>query len=228
VLFDGLDITDPAGEAPLLYPDVQFFEELSLVTSANPPESAGHGAKLQLVTRAGALSLSEALRLRYTGAALQSENLSVDIVTLGVEPREMLRFGSAGFELRAPRFYTARNGFFLSTRIPRFEAEEKFYLRSFTGKLTGERTSFLGSLQHLGRPTLGARPIDLDLSTSSGETSWHLEDVPFDPARGEVLVVCHRHFADLVPLSDIVFRVEIVSGDGHEEVTRYTVHHQLA
>ena len=83
-------------------------------------------------------------------------------------------------------------------------------------------------LHRLGGADLsGARRIDLDLSTSSGETFWHLEDVPFDPARGEVLVACQRHFADLFP-PDIVFRVEVVSGDGHQEVARYTVHHQLA
>ena len=174
VLLDGADITDPAGGASLLYPDVQFFEEISLATSAAPPESAGPGAELQLVTRAGAPSLRGALRLRYTGAALQSENLSDDIVALGVEPREMLRFGSAGFELGAPRFYTALNGFDLSTRIPKFEAEEKFYLRSFTGKLTGERTSFLGILQHLGRPTLGARPGVATNATVDATESFQL------------------------------------------------------
>ncbi len=78
-----------------------------------------------------------------------------------------------------------------------------------------------------GADLSGARRIDLDLSASSGETFWHLEDVPFDPARGAVLVACQRHFADLFP-RDIVFSLEVVSGDGHEAVARYTVHHQLA
>lgn len=72
-----------------------------------------------------------------------------------------------------------------------------------------------------------ARRIDLDVSAPGGEALWHAEDVPFDAERGEILVPCQRHFADLFP-RDIVFSVEIISADQHEEVARYTVRHRLA
>ena len=55
----------------------------------------------------------------------------------------------------------------------------------------------------------------------------HFENVPFDAERGEVLVACQSHFADLFP-PDIVFSVELVSADQQEEVARYTVLHRLA
>ena len=72
-----------------------------------------------------------------------------------------------------------------------------------------------------------ARRIDLDVCAPGGEALLHLEDIPFDAERGEILVVCQSHFADLFPL-DIVFSVEAVSADQHQEVARYTVHHRLA
>lgn len=73
----------------------------------------------------------------------------------------------------------------------------------------------------------GARRIDLDLSAPSGEEIWHLEDVPFDAERGEILVPCQSHFAGMFP-RDIVFSVEVVSADRREAVAQYTVHHRLA
>ncbi|MGH9337266.1 MAG: hypothetical protein ACRD21_26260, partial [Vicinamibacteria bacterium] len=111
ILLDGVDITDPAGGVPLLYPDLHFFEEVFLRTSANPAESAGPGAELNLVSRPAPSSLSGSLAFRYSGSALQSENRSEYLMALGVEPREMLRFPSARFEMGAPRFYGAVNGF---------------------------------------------------------------------------------------------------------------------
>ena len=72
-----------------------------------------------------------------------------------------------------------------------------------------------------------ARRIDIDVSGSGGEALLHFENVPFDAERGEVLVACQSHFADLFP-PDIVFSVELVSADQQEEVARYTVLHRLA
>src|SRR3990172_4085330 len=125
ILVDGIDITDPAGGTSLLYPDVAFFEEVSLVTSANPPEAAGPGAELHLVTRAPPSSLEGSLSVRYTGSALQAENLSNELVDLGVEPRQVLRFPSARLELGRPGFYGAIQGFDLGARLPKFDAEGK-------------------------------------------------------------------------------------------------------
>ena len=81
-------------------------------------------------------------------------------------------------------------------------------------------------VHRLGGIDLGsARRVDIDVfeSADSGrEALLHFEDVPFDAERGEVLVACQRHFADLFP-PDIVLSVEVVS-----EVAPYTIHHRLA
>jgi hypothetical protein len=72
-----------------------------------------------------------------------------------------------------------------------------------------------------------AHRIDLDVCAPGGEAFLHVEDVPFDAEQGEILVACQKHFANLFPL-EVVFSVEVVSADQHEEVARYTVHHRLA
>ena len=95
-------------------------------------------------------------------------------------------------------------------------------------------------VHRLGGIDLGsARRVDIDVfesadsadsadSAESGRQALlHFEDVPFDAERGEVLVACQRHFADLFP-PDIVLSVEVVSADQQEEIARYTVHHRLA
>ena len=159
ILVDGVDVTDPAGGASLLYPDVPFFEEISLVTSRNPPEVAGPGAELHLVSRAPPRSLQGTLALRYTGSELQSENLSDELVGFGVEPRQVLRFPSARLEVGAPGFYAAVQGFDLGARLPKFDAEEKTSLLGGVGKLAFNGWSLLGIAQRIGRPTYGARPL---------------------------------------------------------------------
>ncbi len=159
VLVDGLDVTDPAGGSSLLFPDAAFFDEISLVTSGNPPEVAGPGAELNLVTRSPPSSYEGSLSLRYTGSALQSENLSDELVTLGVEPREVLRFPSARLEMGGRGLYGAIQGFDLGARLPRFDAEEKMSLLGGAGKLSRERWSLLGIAQLVDRPTYGARPL---------------------------------------------------------------------
>ncbi len=70
-----------------------------------------------------------------------------------------------------------------------------------------------------------ARRVDVALCDLEGEAFVRLDNVPFDAARGEVLLACQRHFADLFP-HDIVFRLEVVIGDRWEEASRYTVLHR--
>lgn len=72
-----------------------------------------------------------------------------------------------------------------------------------------------------------AQRLDVDLRTPAGETIVRLADVPFDAARGEVLVACQRHFAETFP-RDLVFVLEDVSGDTRRRVAEYTVLHKLA
>jgi hypothetical protein len=70
-----------------------------------------------------------------------------------------------------------------------------------------------------------ASRVDVDLLDADGGVVARLDDVPFDVARGEVLVACQRHFADLFP-RDVTFRVERVVGERRQEANRYTVLHR--
>jgi RNA polymerase sigma-70 factor (ECF subfamily) len=70
-----------------------------------------------------------------------------------------------------------------------------------------------------------ARRLDVALVDLEGGALLRFDDVPFDAGRGEVLIACQRHFADLFP-HDIVFRLEVVIGDRREEASRYTVLHR--
>jgi anti-sigma factor RsiW len=70
-----------------------------------------------------------------------------------------------------------------------------------------------------------ARRVDVDLLDAGGRVVARLDDVPFDGARGEVLMACQRHFADLFP-HDLTFRLERVVGERREEANRYTVLHR--
>jgi len=183
ILVDGLDITDLAGGASLLYPDVAFFEEISLVTSANAPDVAGPGAELHLVTRAPPSSLEGSLSLRYSGTGLQSENLNDELVDLGVEPREVHRFPSARLEVGAPGFYAAVQGFDLGARLPKFDAEERTSLVGAEGKVAFDRWSLLGIAQRLDRPTYGARPLAEPKTAVEATETFQLAQASLD-ARG--------------------------------------------
>jgi hypothetical protein len=181
VLLDGIDITDPAGGAPLLYPELAFFEEISLRSSANPPEVAGPGAELNLVSRALSSSLGGSAVFRYSGAALQSENLDESLARLGVEPREMVSFPSGRFEVGGPAFFAAVNAFELATRVPHFDAEERTTLVAGTGKLAKEGWSLLGIAQGLSRPRFGARPRSSVSSTVDADEEFQVLQGGFDP-----------------------------------------------
>lgn len=70
-----------------------------------------------------------------------------------------------------------------------------------------------------------ARRVDVELLDVGGRVVARLDDVPFDGARGEVLMACQRHFADLFP-HDLTFRLEVVTGERRQEANRYTVLHR--
>jgi len=72
-----------------------------------------------------------------------------------------------------------------------------------------------------------AQRLDVGVRTPSGEVVGRFDDVPFDASRGEVLVACQRHFAESFP-RDLVFSLEVVSGDERRRVAEYTVLHRLA
>ncbi len=186
VLLDGIDITDPAGGSSLLYPDVSFFEEISLATSANPPDAAGPGAEIHLSTRPAPSSFQGSLAVRYSGEALQSENLDDELLALGVEPREVLRFPSARLEMGWEGFYGAVHGFDLGARLPKFDAEEQTSLLGAAGKLSRERWSVLGIVQRVHRPTYGARPLAEPSTTLDATETFQVAQLSLD-AGGYVL-----------------------------------------
>ncbi|HSF20033.1 MAG TPA: zf-HC2 domain-containing protein [Vicinamibacteria bacterium] len=70
-----------------------------------------------------------------------------------------------------------------------------------------------------------AHRVDVAIFDSAGADLARFEEVPFDPARGEVLIACQRHFAALYP-NDIVFHVEAILGDDRQDAKRYTVLHR--
>jgi len=79
----------------------------------------------------------------------------------------------------------------------------------------------------MGGADLGdARRVDVELRTLDGEPVARLDDVPFDASRGEVLVACQHHFSETFP-HDLVFAMELVSGDDRRPVAEYTVFHRL-
>lgn len=77
-----------------------------------------------------------------------------------------------------------------------------------------------------GSDLRGAQRVDVEIADLEGTHVARFDDVPFDAARGEVLLACQRHFASLFP-HDTVVRLEVVVGDRSEEASRYTVLHRL-
>ena len=70
-----------------------------------------------------------------------------------------------------------------------------------------------------------AHRVDVDLVDLEGQAVARLDNVPFDAARGEVLVACQSHFADYFP-PDAVFKIEVALADERTETRSYTVFHR--
>lgn len=71
----------------------------------------------------------------------------------------------------------------------------------------------------------GARSVDVEIVTAEGATLTRFDDVPFDAARGEVIVSCQRHYQHLFP-GDPRFRVVAHTQSASHEVGRYLVLHE--
>jgi hypothetical protein len=68
-----------------------------------------------------------------------------------------------------------------------------------------------------------ATQVDCEVCDGAGGRLYLLERVPFDPARGEVLVACQRHYADLG--ADIRFRLTAADAAGGRHLRDYQVRH---
>ncbi len=69
-----------------------------------------------------------------------------------------------------------------------------------------------------------AQRVDCEVCGGDGTRLFLLEQVPFDRQRGEVLIACQRHYADLGP-PDILFRVTAHAADRPARVSDHTVLH---
>jgi Putative zinc-finger len=124
--------------------------------------------------------------------------------------------------------------------VPSVLTTEQFEMLEAEGRITQVNSMSPGEVAEVHYPDAGkllvhrlggfhvalAQRVDMELTDLEGAPLLHLDNVPFDAARGEVLVPCQRHFADMFP-RDGVFRLEIVHGDRREELARYTVLHRL-
>jgi hypothetical protein len=61
------------------------------------------------------------------------------------------------------------------------------------------------------------------LSEATGEVMMESPAVPFDAAKGEVLIACQRHFRELPP--DVVFEVSVIGAGAARSSATYVVPH---
>lgn len=72
----------------------------------------------------------------------------------------------------------------------------------------------------------GAKRVDLDFVSRAGETLSTIEHVPFDVARGEVMIACQRHYEWMFPESaEPRMRLRAVEGEPPRILGEYTVVH---
>jgi hypothetical protein len=83
-------------------------------------------------------------------------------------------------------------------------------------------------IHHLGGLDLaGAERVEVVVRNEAGDLVMFEEHfAPFDPARGEVLIACQRHFSVFPP--DVVFDVRVHRPAAPPTVTTYSVPHRFA
>ncbi|MBX3186566.1 MAG: zf-HC2 domain-containing protein [Labilithrix sp.] len=74
--------------------------------------------------------------------------------------------------------------------------------------------------------TRGLERVDCEVESAAGEPIIRFADAVFDRERGEINVVCQRHYIGLFP-PDARFVLVSVGPDGQREIGRYGVLHAL-
>jgi hypothetical protein len=67
--------------------------------------------------------------------------------------------------------------------------------------------------------------VDVEIASPTGSPSYLLEDVPFDRAKGEVLIACQRHYEGMFPAGDPIFSVHAVEAGTRRTVGDYVINH---
>jgi hypothetical protein len=70
-----------------------------------------------------------------------------------------------------------------------------------------------------------AQRVDLEVLDSTGKLQFAFAHVPFDAARGEVLIACQQHFRHYPGDDDPEFRVYAVDSGGRRRVGSYVIRH---
>ncbi len=76
-------------------------------------------------------------------------------------------------------------------------------------------------------PLDAATRVDLEASAADGSALLSLPDVPFDAARGEVLLACHLHYGALPGGSEMFVRLTATRTDGERPVGEYVLDHEF-
>jgi hypothetical protein len=66
--------------------------------------------------------------------------------------------------------------------------------------------------------------VDVEIASPTGALDHTCENVPFDRAKGEILIACQRHFEGLIA-SDPIYRVRVVEAGTRRAVGNYVVTH---
>jgi len=97
----------------------------------------------------------------------------------------------------------------------------------------GERgTLHLGAPTGLGMwvmraPVLEAARVDFEARSLDGDFLFSFDDVPFDAARGEVVLACQVHYRALETPQNFRVRVRATDRAGAERVSEYTLDHEF-
>jgi hypothetical protein len=70
-----------------------------------------------------------------------------------------------------------------------------------------------------------ATRVDVEIVGPTGAPSLVFENVPFDRARGEVLIACQRHYEGMFD-GDPLFQVHAVEAEARRQVGQYRVVHE--
>jgi hypothetical protein len=70
-----------------------------------------------------------------------------------------------------------------------------------------------------------AERVDLDVGDETGQVQYAFTHVPFDAARGEVLIACQQHFRDYPGGNDVEFRLYAVEAGVRRQVGSYAIKH---